>query len=76
MHAPSSGRWPLNCPTRPRQALADIYQVFSQGPLPGESLLHVEPLPAAPHTYTVPFASAGFLVYVADHHAAPSSWWA
>jgi hypothetical protein len=26
----------------------------------------VEPLPGAPDTFTVPFASAGFLVYVVD----------
>jgi hypothetical protein len=29
-------------------------------------LLQVEPLPGAPDTYTVPFAGAGFLVYVVD----------
>jgi hypothetical protein len=40
--------------------------VLSQGPLPGESLLQVEPLPGASDTYTVPFAGAGFLVYVVD----------
>jgi hypothetical protein len=49
-----------------RKALADVYRVLSHGPLPGESLLQVEPLPGTPDTYTVPFAGAGFLVYVVD----------
>lgn len=40
--------------------------MLSQGPLPGDSLLQVEPLPGAPDTYTVPFAGAGFLVYAVD----------
>jgi hypothetical protein len=53
-------------PEETRTALADIYRVLSRGPLPGESLLPVEPLPGAPDTYTVPFAGAGFLVYVVD----------
>jgi hypothetical protein len=29
-------------------------------------VLQVEPLPGAPDTYTVPFAGAGFLVYMVD----------
>jgi hypothetical protein len=37
-------------------------------------LLRVEPVPGAPDTYTVPFAGAGFLVYVVDSNTAPSSW--
>jgi hypothetical protein len=53
-------------PDDTRKALADVYRVLSQGPLPSESLLQVEPLPDAPDTYTVPFAGAGFLVYVVD----------
>jgi hypothetical protein len=40
---------------------------LSQRPLPGQSLLQVEPLPGAPDTYTVPFGGAGFLVYAVDH---------
>jgi hypothetical protein len=53
-------------PDDTRVALADVYRVLSHGPLPGESVLQVEPLPGTPDTYTVPFASAGFLVYVVD----------
>ena len=53
-------------PDDTRKALADVYRMLSHGPLPGESLLQVEPLPGVPDTYTVPFASAGFLVYVVD----------
>jgi hypothetical protein len=53
-------------PNDTRAALADVYRVLSRGPLPGESVLHVEPLPGAPDTYTVPFAGAGFLVYAVD----------
>jgi hypothetical protein len=53
-------------PDDTRVALADVYRVLSQGPLPGESVLQVEPLPGAPDTYTVPFGAAGFLVYVVD----------
>ena len=41
--------------------------MLAHGPLPGQSLLQVEPLPGAPDTYTVPFGAAGFLVYVVDH---------
>jgi hypothetical protein len=41
-----------------------VYRALAGGPLPGESLLHVEPPPGAPNTYTVPFGDAGFLVYV------------
>ncbi len=47
-----------------RKMLADVYRVLAQGPLPGDSLLQVEPLPGASDTYTVPFGGAGFLVYV------------
>jgi hypothetical protein len=43
--------------------------VLVQGPLPGESLLAVEPLPGAADTYPVPFGGAGFLVYVVDEPA-------
>lgn len=54
-----------------RKALADTYRVLAQGPLPGQSLLAVEPLPGtvAGNTYTVPFGGAGFLVYTVDERA-------
>ncbi len=57
-------------PDEVRKVLADVYRVLVQGPLPGESLLAVEPLPGADDTYTVPFGGAGFLVYVVDEPAA------
>jgi hypothetical protein len=38
-------------------------------------VLQVEPLPGMSDTYTVPFAGAGFLVYLVDQQDAPSSWW-
>jgi hypothetical protein len=64
--ATSFGSLVAALPDETRVALADVYWVLSQGPLPGESLLQVEPLPDAPDTYTVPFAGVGFLVYVVD----------
>ena len=64
--ATSFGSLVAALPDDTRKALADEYRVLSQGPLPGDSLLHVEPLPGAPDTYTVPFAGAGFLVYAVD----------
>ena len=65
-HAPSFTPLVAAPPDDIRQALADVYRVLSRGPLPGESVLQVEPLPGAPDTYTVPFAGAGFLVYIVD----------
>jgi hypothetical protein len=66
--ATSFGSLVAALPDDTRAALADVYRVLSQGPLPGDSLLQVEPLPDAPDTYTVPFAGAGFLVYAVDQH--------
>jgi hypothetical protein len=43
--------------------LAEVYRALASGPLPGQSLLHVEPYPGLPDTYTVPFRG-GLLVYV------------
>ncbi len=65
-HAPSFRPLVAELPDEPRRALAAVYRVLSRGPLPGESVLQVEPLPGAADTYTVPFAGAGFLVYVVD----------
>jgi hypothetical protein len=65
--APSFNSLVAELPDDGRRALADVYRALSQGPLPGQSLLQVEPLPAAPDTYTVPFGGAGFLVYAVDH---------
>jgi hypothetical protein len=61
-------------PDDTRRALADVYRVLSHGPLPGESLLQVEPLPGTPDTYTVPFAGAGSWCMWSTSNAAPSSW--
>jgi hypothetical protein len=65
-HAPSFRPLVAGLPDEPRRALADVYRALSLSPLPGESVLQVEPLPGVPDTYTVPFAGAGFLVYVVD----------
>jgi hypothetical protein len=46
-----------------RSELAEIYRALASGPLPSQSLLHVEPYPGLPDTYTVPFRG-GLLVYV------------
>ena len=40
-----------------------------QGPLPGGSVLAVEPLPGATDTFTIPFGGLGFLVYTVDEPA-------
>jgi hypothetical protein len=49
-----------------RETFAAIYRALAQGPLPSDFLLHAEPLPGVPDTYTVPFGDAGILVYVVD----------
>ena len=46
-----------------RAELADVYRTLARGPLPGQSLLAVEPYSAVPNTYTVPFRG-GLLIYV------------
>lgn len=46
-----------------RAELADVYRALSRGPLPGQSLLAVEPYSALPDTYTVPFRG-GLLIYL------------
>jgi hypothetical protein len=43
--------------------LADVCRALARGPLPGQSLLAVEPYSAVPNTYTVPFRG-GLLIYV------------
>ncbi len=43
--------------------LAAVYRALARGPLPGQSLLAVEPYSAVPNTYTVPFRG-GLLIYV------------
>jgi hypothetical protein len=43
--------------------LAEVYRALARGPLPGQSLLAVEPYSAVPNTYTVPFRG-GLLIYV------------
>jgi hypothetical protein len=46
-----------------RAELADVYRALARGPLPGQSLLAVEPYSAVPNTYTVPFRG-GLLIYL------------
>jgi hypothetical protein len=46
-----------------RMELADVYRALARGPLPGQSLLAVEPYSAVPNTYTVPFRG-GLLIYL------------
>jgi hypothetical protein len=46
-----------------RAELAAVYRALARGPLPGQSLLAVEPYSAVPNTYTVPFRG-GLLIYV------------
>lgn len=67
---PSSPSWSQRSPSlvatlsEPgRVELAETYRALASGPLPGQSLLHVEPYPGLPDTYTVPFRG-GLLVYV------------
>jgi hypothetical protein len=43
--ATSFGALVAALPDDTRKALADVYRVLSHGPLPGESVLQVEPLP-------------------------------
>jgi len=45
------------------QAELAVYRALARGPLPGQSLLAVEPYSAVPNTYTVPFPG-GLLIYV------------
>jgi hypothetical protein len=40
-----------------------VYRALARRPLPGQSLLAVEPYSAVPNTYTVPFRG-GLLIYV------------
>ena len=46
-----------------RAELAAVYRALARGPLPGQSLLAVEPYSAVPNTYTVSFRG-GLLIYV------------
>lgn len=45
-----------------RAALAEVYAVLAQGPLPGESQLAVVPYAAVPNAYSVPVGAEGLLV--------------
>jgi hypothetical protein len=72
--ATSFGALVAALPDDTRKTLADVYRVLSQGPLPGESVPQVEPLPGAPDTYTVPFAGAASWSTWSTSSAAPSSW--
>jgi hypothetical protein len=47
-----------------RAALAQVYRVLAQGPLPGESSLAVEPYAAVPNAFSVPVGDEGLIVYL------------
>ena len=72
--ATSFGSLVAALPDDTRAALADVYRVLSQGPLPGDSLLQVEPLPDAPDTYTVPSPVPASWCTPSTSTAGRSSW--
>jgi hypothetical protein len=72
--ATSFGALVAALPDDPRKALADVYRVLSRGPLPGESVLQVEPLPGAPDTYTSRSVTPASWCMWSTSSAAPSSW--
>ena len=47
-----------------REALASLYRILAQGPLPVESLLAVMPYAAIPNAYSVPVGGQGLVVYL------------
>jgi hypothetical protein len=62
-HSPEFSQLVAALPQAAQGELADVYRALARGPLPGQSLLAVEPYPAVPNTYTVPFRG-GLLIYV------------
>lgn len=62
-HSPEFSQLVAALSEHAQSELADVYHALSRGPLPGQSLLAVEPYPAVPNTYTVPFRG-GLLIYV------------
>jgi hypothetical protein len=62
-HSPEFSQLVAALPQEAQAELAEVYRVLARGPLPGQSLLAVEPYSAIPNTYTVPFRG-GLLIYV------------
>jgi hypothetical protein len=62
-HSPEFSALVAALPEQACAELADVYRTLARGPLPGQSLLAVEPYSAVPNTYTVPFRG-GLLVYL------------
>jgi hypothetical protein len=62
-HSPEFSELVAALSEQARAELAAVYRALARGPLPGQSLLAVEPYSAVPNTYTVPFRS-GLLIYV------------
>jgi hypothetical protein len=62
-HSPEFSQLVAALSEHARAELADVYRALARGPLPGQSLLAVEPYSAVPNTYTVPFRG-GLLIYV------------
>ena len=73
-HSPEFSQLVAALSEQAQTELADVYRALSRGPLPGQSLLAVEPYSAVPNTYTVPFR--GGVVDLWYRRASGSSaWW-
>ena len=73
-HSPEFSALVAALPEQAWAELADVYRTLARGPLPGQSLLAVEPYSAVPNTYTVPFRG-GLLVYLVPPGKRSSAWW-
>jgi hypothetical protein len=62
-HSPEFSQLVAALSEQAQTELADVYRALARGPLPGQSLLAVEPYSALPDTYTVPFRG-GLLIYL------------
>jgi hypothetical protein len=62
-HSPEFSQLVAALSEQAQAELAAVYRALARGPLPGQSLLAVEPYSAVPNTYTVPFRG-GLLIYL------------
>jgi hypothetical protein len=62
-HSPEFSQLVATLSEHAQAELADVYLALARGPLPGQSLLAVEPYSTVPNTYTVPFRG-GLLIYL------------
>ena len=62
-HSPEFSQLVAALPQEAQAELAEVYRALARGPLPGQSLLAVEPYSAVPNTYTVA-SRGGLLIYV------------